>query len=62
MTFGVAKFQVHVKEWRGEGGGGVEMGVRPERPVDVKRGKSEYVDGPFRMALLIFRVLSQCLA
>ena len=43
-------------------GGGVEMGVRPERPVDVKRGKSEYVDGPFRMALLIFRVLSQCLA
>ena len=30
-----------VKE--GGGGGG---GVLPKRPVDVKRGKSEYVDGP----------------
>ena len=37
--FGAAKFQVDVKE----GGGG---GVWPKRPVDVKRGESEYVDGP----------------
>ena len=40
MILGTAKFQVDVKE--GGGGGGVS----PKRPVDVKRGKSEYVDGP----------------
>ena len=34
-------FQVDVKE-----GGGMGRGVWPKRPVDVKRGKSEYVDGP----------------
>ena len=42
MILGAAKFQVDVKE----GGGGVGGGVSPKRPVDVKRGKSEYVDGP----------------
>ena len=41
MIFGAAKFRVDVKEAGGGGGG-----VRPKRPVDVKRGKSEYVDGP----------------
>ena len=38
---GAAKFQVDVKE----GEGGME-GVWPKRPVDVKWGKSEYVDSP----------------
>ena len=36
-------FQVDVKEGGGMGRGG---GVWPKRPVDIKRGKSEYVDGP----------------
>ena len=41
MIFEAVKFQVDVKE----GGGGGE-GVWPKPPVDVKRGKSEYVDWP----------------
>ena len=41
MTFGAAKFHVDVKE-----GGGGEGSLTSKRLVDVKRGKSEYVDGP----------------
>ena len=40
VTFGAAKFQVDVKE-RGRG-------LWPKRPVDIKWGKSEYVDSPYR--------------
>lgn len=39
VTFGPAKFQVDVKE-------GGRDGVWRKRPVDVKQGRSEYVDGP----------------
>ena len=44
MTFEAEKFQVDAKEGEGgrEGGGG----FWPKRPVDVKQGKSDYVDGP----------------
>ena len=38
------KFKVDINE-EGGGGGGVG-GIWPKRPVDVKRRKSEYVDGP----------------
>ena len=45
MTFGAEKFQVDANE--GEGCGGERGGtVWPNRPVDVKQGKSDYVDGP----------------
>ena len=38
------KFKVDINE---EGGGRGGMGgIWPKRPVDVKRRKSEYVDGP----------------
>ena len=37
------KFKVDINE---EGGGGWGEGIWPKRPVDVKRRKSEYVDGP----------------
>ena len=43
MTFGTEKFQVDAKEGEGGGGGG---GVWAKRPVDVKPGKREYVNGP----------------
>ena len=39
IIYGAAKYCVDVKE-----GGG--RGVRPKRPVDVKRGTGAYVDGP----------------
>ena len=44
LTFGAVKFQVDVKVVKGGGGGG--EGGLTKRPADVKRGKSEYVDGP----------------
>ena len=37
------KFKVDINE---EGGGMGRGGIWPKRPVDVKRRKSEYVDGP----------------
>ena len=40
MTFGSAKFQVDAK--KGEKG----WRVGPKHPVDVKGGRSEYIDGP----------------
>ena len=40
VTFGAAKFQVDVKEVEGA------RGVWPKCLVDVKQGKSEYVNGP----------------
>ena len=48
MTFGAEKFQVDANEGEGCGGGGGGSGgtVWPNRPVDAKQGKSEYVDGP----------------
>ena len=41
LTFGTAEFQVDIRE---EGKGEECL---TKRPVDVKRGKSEYVDRPF---------------